>query len=179
MTRAQDVERELRARLDRLTWEFSPTVTPMRKLTVSKMIDWQSSGVGAAEPDTQNVKRHRTPANMTEEDRKLNRRVEIYLAPGTTPVRRPPSPPGKPEIPWVLPKRQDRQTFLDVVKALNETLGFLDVDTILGVLHDNMVPGDHDWTQDFRKDWQKLEDDRRLRNDVPPRRGVDPIGGDK
>ena len=94
-------------------------------------------------------------------------------------MRTSPAPPGKPEIPWVLPKRQDRQTFLDVVKALNETLGFLDVDTILGALHDNIVPGDPDWTQDYRKDWQKLEDDRRLRNDVPPRRGVDPIGGDK
>ena len=68
----------------------------------------------------------------------------------------PPAPPGKPEIPWVLPKREDRQTFLDVLKALNETLGFLDVDTILGALHDNIVPGDPDWTQDFRRDWQKL-----------------------
>jgi hypothetical protein len=65
------------------------------------------------------------------------------------------------------------------VKALNETLGFLDADTILGTIKDNIPPGDPNWTDDFLKEWQKLEDERRLRNDVPPRRGVDPLGGDK
>ncbi len=202
VTRAEDVERELKARVDRLTWEFSPTVIPMQKMAFSNTIDWQSTGVGATQPAAENVKRHRTPGNMTEGDRKLNRRVEIFLEPGTTPVRTPPSPeaikviedilrgrrvipfpppppPGKPEIPWILPKRGDRKTFLDMVKALNETLGFLDVDTILGTLKDRIPPNDPNWTDDFHKEWQKLEDERRQRNDVPPRRGVDPVGGDK
>jgi hypothetical protein len=203
LTRALDVERELRARVDRLTWEFNPTVTPLRNTgPLSSTIDWKSTGAGATEPAPENVKRHRTPANMTEADRKLNRRVEIFLEPGTTPVPTPPSPeavkviedilrgrrvipfpppppPGRPEIPWVLPKREDRKTFLDMVKALNDTLGFLDADTILGTIKDHIPPGDPNWTVDFLSEWQKLEDERRLRNDVPPRRGVDPLGGDK
>lgn len=203
VTRAQDVERELRARVDRLTWEFNPTVTPPRKTgPLSTTIDWQSTGVGSTRPAAENVKRHRTPGNMSEEDRKLNRRVEIFLEPGTTPVPTPPSPallkviedilrgrriiplpppqpPGKPDLLLRLPKREDRKTFLDMVKALNDTLGFLDVDTILGTIKDNIPPGDPNWTSDFLQEWQKLEAERRLRNDVPPRRGVDPLGGDK
>ena len=196
VTRAQDVERDLRERVDRLTWEFNPIVTPLAQTgPMSRTIDWQSTGVGATKPAAENVKRHRTPANMTEADRKLNRRVEIFLEPGETPVKTPPSPelnktmedilrgrrvipfpppapPGKPEIPWVLPKREARQTFLDVVKALNETLGFLDVDTVLGTLKDNIPPGDPNWTTDFQKEWQKLDTDRRQRNDAPPRRST-------
>jgi hypothetical protein len=201
MFRAHDVERELRARVDRLTWEFNPTVTPLRKTgLLSNSIEWRSIGVGATQPAPENVKRHRTPGNMTEEDRKLNRRVEIFLEPRTRPVvtpapaevnkviedilrgRRiipfPPSPPpGKPSIPWVLPKREERKTFLDMVKELNETLGFLDADTILGAIKDNIAPGDPNWTDDFLQEWQKLEDKRRLQNEVPPRRGTDPMFG--
>src|SRR5271169_2368400 len=84
VSRAKDVERELRERVNRLTWEFNPTVTPLRQTgPLSNTIDFQSTGVGATQPAPENVKRKLTPANMTEEDRKLNRRVEIILEPGT------------------------------------------------------------------------------------------------
>lgn len=204
ITRAQDVERELRARVDRLTWSpdvFNPTLSPLRQTgPLSNLIDWQSSGVGATQPAADNVRRHRTPGNMTEADRKLNRRVEIFLEPGTAPIPAPPSPellqhiedvlrgrrvipfppplpPGKVDI-FTLPKTTERKTFLDMVKDLNDTLGFLDPDTILGTIKDNIPPGDPNWSDDFKKEWRKLDDERRQRNDVPPRRGVDPIPGE-
>jgi hypothetical protein len=188
-TRARDVERELKARVASLTWKFNPTTTPLRNSRpVPDVIDWKSTGVGATQPAPENVRRHRTPANMTEADRMLNRRVQIILEPGATSVPIPPSadlakliedilrgrrvipfptppPPGTPpEIPWVLPKREDRKTFLDMIKALNETLGFLDVDTILGTIKDNIPPGDPNWTDDFLQEWRKLEEERRQRN---------------
>jgi hypothetical protein len=192
-TRAQDVERELRTRVNRLTWEFNPTTTPLRKTgPLANTIDWQSTGVGATQPAPENVKRHRTPADMTEADRKLNRRVEIFLEPGPIPVptpsspetnkaieidlrihdiiippEPPPSPPAPPTFLWQLPKREDRKTFLDMVKELNDALGFLDADTILGTIKDNIPPGDPNWTEEFMKEWQKLEDERRRRNDLP------------
>lgn len=46
---------------------------------------------------------------------------------------------------------------------------------MLGTIKDNIPSGDPNWTNDFLQGWQKLEDERRLRNDVPPRRGVDPV----
>jgi hypothetical protein len=202
-TRARDVERDLRARVDRLTWEFNPTSTPLRRTgPLASTIDWNSIGVGSTEPAPENVARHRTAANMTEADRKLNRRVEIFLEPGPNHVPTPPSreaikviedilegrriipippppPPGKPQIPWILPRREERKTFLDMMKALNDTLGFLDAETILGTIKDHIPPNDPNWTDDFLQEWNKLENERRLRNDVPARRGVDPPGGDK
>jgi hypothetical protein len=196
-TRAQDVERELRERVNRLTWEFNPTTTPLRKTgPLANTIDWQTTGVGATQPAPENVKRHRTPANMTEADRKLNRRVEIFLEPGPIPVPTPsssetnkairidligrgiippiptppippPPPPARPDFLWQLPKREERKTFLDMVKELNDALGFLDADTILGTIKDNIPPGDPNWTDEFMKEWQKIEDERRRRNDLP------------
>jgi hypothetical protein len=147
--------------------------------------------VGATQPAPENVKRHRTPANMTEADRKLNRRVEIFLEPGLIPVPTPsssetnkaiqidlighgiippiptPPPPARPDFLWQLPKREERKTFLDMVKELNDALGFLDADTILGTIKDNIPPGDPNWIDEFMKEWQKLENERRLRNDLP------------
>lgn len=52
-------------------------------------IRWQSSGVGASQPDEENKRGHKTHANMTEQDRQLNRRVQIFLEPGSTPVPQP------------------------------------------------------------------------------------------
>jgi hypothetical protein len=186
----------LRTRVAGLTWEFNPTTTPLRRTAIVDSIDWRVRGVGASQPAAENVRRKKTPANMTEDDRKLNRRVEIILEPGNDAVPDPgsddaarviedvirgrrivPIPPHPPQtkVPWTLPKRQQRQTFLDAVKALSETLGFLDVETILGTITDNIPPGDPDWTDDFRKEMQKLDDERRQRQDAPPRRGVDPL----
>jgi len=51
------------------------------------MIDWKVlRGVGATQPDPENVRLRRTLENMTEEDRKRNRRVEIVLEPGDYPT---------------------------------------------------------------------------------------------
>jgi hypothetical protein len=73
-TRAHDIEGELKARVASLTWEFNPTTNPLRKSgPVPDIIDWKSSSVGATQPALENVRRHRTSANMTEADRMLNR----------------------------------------------------------------------------------------------------------
>jgi len=203
-TRARDIEHGLKARVDRLTWEFNPTTSPLTRRRVVDTIEWTSSGVGATRPALGNGCGGRTPAPMTEADRRLNRRVEIILEPGEmriqTPgaselnktiediLRRrgdvgpaPPPSPGMPKIPWVLPERKERTTFLDMVKAINESLGFLDMDTILGSIKDNISPDDQpeNWTDDFMKEWTNLENERRARQDAPPRRGVDPPGGDQ
>jgi hypothetical protein len=194
--RAADVLRDLKSRVDALTWEFNPTTSPWRRTgPLSASIDWTSNGVGASVPAPENVRRGRTPGNMTEADRQLNRRVEILLEPAENPFAQPssqqaikviedilrskrvvpmppPAPPGKPQIPWTLPRTSDRPTFLAMVKALNDALGFLDADTILGTLKDRMPGGDPNWTDDFMKEWQKLEIDRRTRNEVIPRRGI-------
>lgn len=57
-------------------------------------IRWVSSGGGASQPNEENLKRGKTHANMTEQDRKLNRRVQIFLEPGPTPVPEPVDPWG-------------------------------------------------------------------------------------
>jgi hypothetical protein len=42
-------------------------------------VRWDVSGVGASEPDDENVRQKKTPQNMSEEDRKRNRRVVVVL----------------------------------------------------------------------------------------------------
>ena len=86
--RARNVEQWLRSEVDRLTWTFQPK----QGIVTPAVIRWKSDGVGATEPDPENVKRKKTPANMNEEDRKLNRRVEIFLesSPVPTPAPAPP-----------------------------------------------------------------------------------------
>lgn len=54
-------------------------------------ISWKTpKGLGATQPNPENVKRGKTPSNMNEEDRKRNRRVEIILEPGLTAVQEKP-----------------------------------------------------------------------------------------
>jgi hypothetical protein len=84
-TRARDVERELRARVTWLTWEFNPTTTPLRKSRpIPEIIDWKVIGVGASQPAPENVRRHRTPANMTEAQT-----IVVASSPRTGNVRKP------------------------------------------------------------------------------------------
>jgi hypothetical protein len=85
--RAEAVEARLRNDVDRRTWTFSIVQTlPNPNVPRPSAIQWTSTGVGASEPDEDNVRRRKTPANMAEQDRKLNRRVVIILEPGNFPV---------------------------------------------------------------------------------------------
>lgn len=58
-------------------------------LRTSDKIAWLPSWVGADDPAEENRKRNKTHASMIEKDRELNRRVEIFLEPGPTPVPQP------------------------------------------------------------------------------------------
>jgi hypothetical protein len=131
-TRARNVQSYLKKEIDRLTWPipgigidpFKWLVTPPLPIPAfwtAARIDWKNPrGVGATDPDPQNRRRGKTPQNMTEEDRKRNRWVEIVLEPGDSPLpgvtgdqignildaifgRRPvpPPPPIPPLPPWM------------------------------------------------------------------------------
>ena len=89
-SRARDVERELKQRVSRLTFVFNPFIIPrLSSGPTAQMIDWRAFGVGATEPALANVRRGRSAANMNEADRKLNRRVEIFLEPADSPMPAP------------------------------------------------------------------------------------------
>ena len=83
--RAVEIEKDLKKDIARGTWMNRGLKTGPRP----DQIRWLSSGVGSSKPAEENVRHHKTPANMTEEDRKLNRRVEVILEPGGTPVPQP------------------------------------------------------------------------------------------
>jgi hypothetical protein len=84
LERAAAVQQFLRSEVEKKGWTFSIVKTPAPPSgtpTVST-IDWKAArGVGATQPDPENIKRKKTPANMSEADRKRNRRVEIILEP--------------------------------------------------------------------------------------------------
>jgi outer membrane protein OmpA-like peptidoglycan-associated protein len=84
LERANAVQQFLRSEVEKKGWKFSIVKTPSPPAgtpTVST-IDWKTPrGVGATQPDPDNVKRRKTPANMSDADRKRNRRVEIILEP--------------------------------------------------------------------------------------------------
>jgi hypothetical protein len=198
--RAENVQQELRERVDRACWHFNPLSNNGKDPfhPSPDLIQWTVRGVGASEPDADNVRRHKTPANMTEEDRKRNRRVEIILEPGPTPVPRPPDqaisnyiqcildhtcptptpppppPPPQPPIPRRLPPHEDHDAWRDFVKKIKDALDFVDVDTILDTIPNLVQPPDPNWRDDFMKEWNKQEEERRQRQDEPPRRGIDP-----
>ena len=148
--RARSVQTYLKKEVDRNTWTFSILQTPPPPtpgIPTAATIDWKTPrGVGASQPDPENVKRRKTPQNMSEEDRRRNRRVEIILEPGDSPmpgvsgdrVRKilddmfhgrfrmpvPPPPPVPPLPPWmwdpkIMPKPVDTvgwDRFCDKVK---------------------------------------------------------------
>jgi hypothetical protein len=183
--RARQIRAMLQSEVARLTWTFSVVVTPTNTGAPSPSdIDWVPTGVGASEPDPENVRRHKTPQNMNEADRKLNRRVEIILEPGTTPVpdtdvaaiirdildqkyhwNAPPNPgiPSDPPLPpWFWkpnfpPPKSDEWKKLK--KQIKETLHLknIDLDTIIDSINDALHkdPSNGGWSDDLRN----LEDD--------------------
>jgi len=81
--RAQKVQKYLRDEVAR------KTVLQMRPMDIPtpEKISWYAPrGVGATQPDQDNIKRGKTPQNMNEDDRKRNRRVEVVLEPGDVPM---------------------------------------------------------------------------------------------
>jgi hypothetical protein len=202
--RARNVQRELRELVSRAC----PPRNPQSILTdpfhpPPHLIDWGNPwGVGAHEPDAENARRHKTPANMTEDDRRRNRRVEVILEPAAAPVPTPsaeqvasyiwcvfehncprpylppPPPPGHPRTLPKFPDRKNRDKWREFVKAVKDALDFLDVKTVMDAIQNVAKPPDPDWRDDFLKEWYKLEEQRRRRQDHPPRRGTDPIKND-
>jgi hypothetical protein len=95
-TRARNVQTYLKREVERNATVNNRLVAGTPTATT---INWKTvKGVGATQPSPENLKRGKTPANMTEEDRKRNRRVEIILEPGPTLVQEIPInlnlPPG-------------------------------------------------------------------------------------
>ena len=78
--RAVDVGNALRDAVARLT-PIQILVGPS-----PRSIRWVNTGVGSAEPHPDNVRAKKTPRNMTEADRKRNRRVEILMTHGPTAI---------------------------------------------------------------------------------------------
>lgn len=185
--RAQAVEARLRNDVDIRTFTFSIVKTvPNPNMPRPSAIRWISTGVGATQPDEENVRRHKTPANMTEEDRKLNRRVEIILEPGNTLVpnndydliirsllddsarlRLPtiPSapPPSLPNWFWkqVTPPKPDEWAKLK--KDIKEALKNVDLETVIDTIKDRILPDapSGGWHDDLTHLVDELEKARR------------------
>lgn len=197
--RALNVEQWLRSEVGRLTWT---PLQPKQGIATPAVIQWMHDGVGAAEPDAENVKRHKTPANMNEEDRKLNRRVEIFLEVSTVPIPSPVPPINihlTPADLWDItngwwqdeqrknrnrwskpvpdPKRPDqwRDFVKDVKDMLKKRFGDqnvqVDLKSVFDTIHDLIQQPDKDWTDDFMRAWQDIEEERK-------RKGLDPLGSD-
>jgi hypothetical protein len=93
------------------------------------------------------------------------------------PVPKPPNQPGppppRPPKWWKLPLPGKPDPWRDFVKAVQDQLGFLDVETILGAMK-NVLAGSTDQAEevkemvdDFMTEWRKLEEDRRRRQNRP------------
>ncbi len=122
--RAKVVQQFLKKEVESKGWTFSPVKVPdgpPSGTPTIKAIDWKAPrGVGASQPDPDNVKLKKISPHMTEADRKRNRRVEIVLefadspipvplnnagagktdsgSPGTNPPGQPPSPGSSTQI---------------------------------------------------------------------------------
>jgi hypothetical protein len=172
--RAAEIERVLRKDIARGTWIYVGRVGP----TPDK-IRWAVSGVGASQPDEENVKRKKTHANMTEQDRKLNRRVEILLAAGSTPVPQPQANDPwemirkaiqewlaqRPKLPWDrLPGPKNREDYTTFKCNALEQLKKFDVDTALSSLKDMILKDpsqSSDWTNSLRQMVDEIDKRRR------------------
>ena len=189
--RAEIVETRLRNDVGIRTFSFNIVQTvPNPNVPRPSAIQWISTGVGASEPDEENVRRHNTPANMNEEDRKRNRRVEIILEPGDIPVpdedadlivrkvlddwgrpHLPPPPPGSPppSMPnfywhFIAPPQPDEWKKLK--KKIKEALKNFDVETALETIKNKLLPDapSGGWQDDLRSLVDELEKARREGN---------------
>jgi hypothetical protein len=162
--RPSEIECYLRGAISGGSWTFSILKNaPVRVEPAPSDIRLLSSGVGASQPDEENVRRRKTHANMTEQDRILNRRVEIFLEPGATPMPQPTEPraeigmtllevldfirkshPPKPFPPWMwdpkVPPPLDKDGWKKFKKMVKERLKNIDVDTVLSSLKDMFSP---------------------------------------
>lgn len=186
--RAEELERYLRNDIARRTWTFSIlNNTPVPAGPRPDQIRWVSSGAGASQPDEENVRRKKTHANMTEAGRKLNRRVEIFIEPGLTPVPQPTDPrvrigmtllevldllkqihPPNPLPPWMwdprVPGTLNRDEWKRFKKMVKERLKVVDVDTVLSTLKDMILKDPSqtsDWTNSLRQMVDEIEKRRR------------------
>jgi hypothetical protein len=182
--RATDVETELLNRVDRGTWVFNPRKNGFRP----DRMRWLSWGVADREPAEENIRRGRTIANMTEEDRKLNRRVEIFLEPGPTPVPdndladkildalknwqrdHPPGDGPPPLPPWMWdpnfpgPGPRNRNEYNDFKCAMLDKLKSFDVDKAVDTLKDMFLKDPsqtNDWTNSVRQMIDEIDKRRR------------------
>jgi len=181
--RAADVKTGLLNSVDRGTWVFGGRKTGPRP----DRIRWLSWGVADREPAEENIKRRRTIANMTEEDRKLNRRVQIFLEPAATPVppptdlgdiileilknwqrdhrgELPPLPPWfwDPNFPG--PGPRNRNEYNDFKCAMLDKLKSFDVDTAVDTLKDMFLKDPsqtNDWTNSVRQMIDEIDKRRR------------------
>jgi hypothetical protein len=178
--RAAEIERYLKREIGLRTWmsrvvKVGPTPDQIR---------WNSSGVGSTEPDEANVARKKTHANMTEQDRKLNRRARIFLEPGPTPVPIPSDPGGTlwsamlqweqdmrlktppghwHPWPWV-PGPVKRDEYIKFKCSVLERLKTFDVDTAVSTLKDMLLkdPSEtSDWTNSLRQMVDEIDKRRR------------------
>jgi len=181
--RASEVMTELQRSVDKATWTFGGRKNGPKP----SQIRWVPSGVADKEPAEENIQRKRTHANMTEEDRKLNRRVGIFLEPGPTPVPPakdlwdlilkamenwrwhywhdpPPLPPWfwDPNFPGPGPKNKDEYTNFKC--SVLEQLKKFDVDTAISTLKDMFLKDPsqtNDWTNSVRQMVDEIDKRRR------------------
>ncbi|MGO8793739.1 MAG: hypothetical protein ACLQLC_02865 [Candidatus Sulfotelmatobacter sp.] len=184
--RARVVEARLREDVAKRTWTFNIVATmPNPNVPRPTAIRWVSTGVGATQPDEENVRRHKTPENMSEEDRKLNRRVEIILEPGITPVPQedadliianvlsdwakanrpaipPMGPPTNPSAPkWIwhflAPPKPDEWVALK--SKIKDALKNVDIETAIETIKDRLMPDapSKGWQDDLRSLVDELE----------------------
>jgi len=189
--RAHIVQNRLRNDVGIRTFTFSVVQTiPNPAIPRPSGIRWISSGVGATQPDEENVRRKKTPANMTEFDRRLNRRVEIILEPspvavpsgdpdlivrnviddfrnGHLPLPLPIGPP--PNLPnwfWrlIIPPKPDEWQILK--KNIKESLKNFDVETALETIKDRLLPDapSGGWHDDLLQLVDELDKARREGN---------------
>lgn len=170
--RASEIERDLKKDIARGTWTYTIVTTGPKP----DQIQWVTSGVGASQPDEENVKRKKTHANMTEEDRKLNRRVEIILEPAAAPVPQPTDAWGILQAAiqeWVREKYQNKvppdfwnpfpgpkskDDYITFKCNVLEQLKKFDVDTALSSLKD-MILKDPSQTSDWTNSLRQMADE--------------------
>jgi hypothetical protein len=178
--RASEIARELKNRIAWATWMYSGRSSGPRP----DQIRWLTSGVGDSQPDEENMKHGKTHANMIEADRKLNRRVRIFLEPGTTPVldpddaresvldatrkwwqkERETNPKPTSPLDPTLPGPQNKAEYIRWKCGVLEQLKKFDVDTAASTLKDLFLKDPSqtsDWTNSVRQMVDEIDKRRK------------------